>query len=182
MFRHYVCIDICVSPLQDSDMGKRSAFIQIRVTPGEKTALKRLAESAGQDLSSYVLSRSLPPARMRVDELLQQVLEGEDHRFILAELNEVLAGLAPAELPDAVGSADLGGLSPFLRNYVAAMVEHACRLKGIAPPAWAGSVEPLEHPFFATPLRSLRLHLLRTSPVAFKRRNLFVDSTVGARV
>jgi hypothetical protein len=55
-------------------------------------------------------------------------------------------------------------------------------MKGVTPPTWAGSVEPLDRPHFATPLRSLRLHLLRASPVPFKRRNIFVDSSVGARV
>jgi hypothetical protein len=43
-------------------------------------------------------------------------------------------------------------------------------------------VPPLDEPHFATPLRGLRLHLLRASPVAFKRRNIFVDSSVGDRV
>jgi hypothetical protein len=36
-------------------------------------------------------------------------------------------------------------------------------------------------PFFATRLKSLRPHLLRTTPVAFRRRNIFADSTIGAR-
>ncbi len=166
-------------------MSKRSAYVQIRVTPREKAVLKALAQAAGQDLSSYLLARSLPSNRLRFDELLRRLREdGEaaDRRFVLAELNDLLAALAPVEFPDAVGGADLTGLSPFLRNYVAAMVEQACRLKGVASPAWTASVEPLDRPYFAAPLRGLRLHLLRASPVAFKRRNLFVDSSVGARV
>ena len=55
-------------------------------------------------------------------------------------------------------------------------------LKGVAPPAWTGRVDPLEAPWFATSLKTVRLHLLRSAPVAFRRRNLFVDSSVGARV
>ncbi len=69
-----------------------------------------------------------------------------------------------------------------MRNYVAAMVEQAAHMKRVRPPAWTARVEPLETPWFATSLESLRLHLLRASPVPFKRRNLFVDSAVGARV
>ncbi len=163
-------------------MSRRSEFVQIRVTPEEKAVLKNLSESSGQDLSSYILSRSLPSNRLRFHELLRLLREDVDRRFVLAELNELLASLAPVEFPDAVGTAELTGLSPFLRNYVAAMVEQACRLKGVTPPPWTGPVEPLERPHFASPLRSLRLHLLRASPVPFKRRNIFVDSSVGARV
>jgi len=37
-------------------------------------------------------------------------------------------------------------------------------------------------PWFAVPFPSLRPYLLRVSPVAFKRRNIFIDSTVGDRV
>jgi hypothetical protein len=163
-------------------MSRRSAFVQIRVTPEEKATLMGLAASSGQDLSSYILSRSLPPNRLRFEEILRLLRDDADHRFALAELNDMLAGLAPVEFHDAVGTADLSGLSPFLRNYVAAMVEHGSRLKHINPPPWTSSVEPLERPHFASSLRSLRLHLLRASPVPFKRRNIFVDSSVGARV
>jgi len=95
--------------------------------------------------------------------------------------NDLLAGLAAAELVDAVAEADLARLSPFQRNYVAAMVEQAAHLKGARPPAWAARVEPLEEPWYATPMRSLRLHLVRASPVPFKRRNLYVDTSVGGR-
>lgn len=163
-------------------MSRRSAFVQIRVTPEEKATLLDLAGSAGQDLSRYVLSRALPAHRLRFEEILRTLRAGRDHRFALAELNDLLAGLAPVEFPDAVGAADLSGVPAFVANYVAAMVEHAAQLAGIEPPAWTMSVEPLERPHFATALRSLRLHLLRSSPLPFKRRNIFVDSSVGARV
>jgi hypothetical protein len=43
-------------------------------------------------------------------------------------------------------------------------------------------VKPLERPWFASSLKSLRLHLLTASPPPFRRRNLFVDSTIGDRV
>ena len=42
-------------------MTRKSEQIQIRVTPHQKAALKRRAKHAGQDVSSYVLSRTLPP-------------------------------------------------------------------------------------------------------------------------
>jgi len=40
----------------------------------------------------------------------------------------------------------------------------------------------LAEPWFATTLQSLRLHLLRVAPAAFRRRNLFVDAGAGGRV
>ena len=163
-------------------MSTRSAFVQIRVTPAEKATLKRLAQSSGQDLSSYILSMSLPATRLRFEEILGLLRDEEDHRFALAELNDLLSGLAPMEFPGTVHSADLAGLSPFLQSYVAAMVEHAAQLKEVAPPSWTRSVGALPLPWFAAPLLGLRLHLLRASPVPFKRRNLFVDASVGGRV
>lgn len=163
-------------------MTSKSQHLQIRVTPRQKAALKRLAAAAGQDLSSYVLSQVLPPSRMRFEQLIAQLGNEPEHRYVLAELNDLLSALAPAEFSASVAHADLAPLSPFLRNYVAAMVEQASYQKGVSPPPWTASVEPLEMPKFAAPLHSLRLHLLRASPVPFKRRNLFVDAAIGDRV
>lgn len=163
-------------------MASKSQHLQIRVTPCQKASLKRLAAGAGKDVSSYVLSRALPSARLRFEELLSLLGDGAEHRYALAELNDFLSALAPGELREATGHADLSRLSAFLQNYVAAMVEQACYRRGAPPPAWTCRVVPLETPYFAAPLKSLRPHLLRASPVPFKRRNLFVDAAVGARV
>jgi uncharacterized protein (DUF1778 family) len=163
-------------------MATRSAHLQIRISPEDKRTLKRLARAAGQELSSYVLSRALPAHRLRFEEILASLAEDDDHRYALAELNDLLTALAPVELPDAIEHADVADLSPFLRNYVAAMVELAAHRSGLPPPPWAREIPPLEEPHFVTPLKSLRLHLLKSSPVPFKRRNIFVDASLGARV
>lgn len=163
-------------------MNAKTRQLQIRVTPEQKAELKRRARRVGMDVSAYVLARVLPPTRGRFTNLLSALRDDEEDRYVLAELNDLLAALAPIEFHDAVGDADLGGLSPLLRNYVAAMVEQAAHQKRVAPPGWVHEIEPLAEPYFATPLRSLRPHLLRSSPVPFKRRNLFVDSGVGDRV
>ena len=164
-------------------MGRKTQQLQIRISPEQKATLRRRAALAGQDLSTYVLARVLPEGRQRFAELLRGLDGDEDQRrFWLAELSELLGRLAPLELAAALETADLGDLSPFLRNYVAAMVEHAAHGKGIEPPAWVRAVEPLEEPRFAVAFASLRPHLLGAAPVAFKRRNIFVDSSVGDRV
>jgi uncharacterized protein (DUF1778 family) len=160
----------------------KSDYLQIRVTPRQKALVKRAAASAGQDVSAYILARVIPDAALKFTDLVGALRDAEDHRYVLAELNDFLSGLAPSELRDAVERADVRGLSPFLANYVAAMVEHASHRKGVPPPPWTREVAPLDAPWFATPMKALRLHLLRASPVAFKRRNLFVDASVGARV
>ncbi|HEX4961517.1 MAG TPA: hypothetical protein VF173_11805 [Thermoanaerobaculia bacterium] len=122
--------------------------------------------------------------QIRITQLLE-ALRGDDDRpsFALAELNDFLSGLTAGELCGAVEHADLTGLTPYLRNYVAAMVELAAHRRDVPPPAWVRDVEPMEmEPRFATPLAGLRLHLLRTAPVPFKRRNIFIDSSIGDRV
>lgn len=164
-------------------MATKSTQLQIRVTPGQKAELKRLARHAGQDVSTYVLTRALPEARARFEELVHTFQEA-DRRFVLAELNDLLASLTGAQLRHATAAPppELGILSPLLQNYVAAMVEQAAEQRKVAAPGWTGEVPPLEVPYFATQLRSLRPYLLGVAPVPFKRRNIFVDAGVGARV
>ena len=163
-------------------MGAKSEFLQIRLTLEEKARLRRLARAAGQDLSSSVLARALPASHSRFADLLRSLGESDDHRFSLAELNDFLTALAPVEAGQALAHADVERLSPFLANYVAAMVEQAAYAKGIPAPSWVARVPPLARPYFAAPLPGLRLHLMNASPVPFKKRNLFVDAALGARV
>jgi hypothetical protein len=120
---------------------------------------------------------------MQLAQLLEALRDDDQPGFVLAELNDLLSSLTAGELCSAVEHADLAGLTPYLRNYVAAMVELAAHQRAVPPPAWVRDVEPLERtPHFATPLTGLRLHLLRAAPIPFKRRNIFIDSSVGDRV
>ena len=177
----YECIDKCVAPPDTTLVAGKSDQLQIRVTPADKVALKRLARRAGMDVSAYVLSRVRPPAAATLVDLLNRLGRDAD-RFALAEINDVLSLLAPAEFSAALAGLDVVRLSPWLQNYVTAMIEHAAHQKNAAPPAWVRDVEPLERPWFAVSFASLHPYLLRVAPVAFKRRNLFVDATVGDRV
>ncbi len=161
---------------------RKTEQLQIRVTASQKATLRRLARAAGQDVSSYVLSRALPDHRLRFQELIEALSDEDERRFALAELNDLLAKLSRAELEDTIGEAPVLDLSPYGRNYVAAMVEQAAHRKNIPAPQWLSDIEPLAEPYFAAPLAKLRLHLLRASPVPFRRRNIFVDSGVGDRV
>jgi len=168
-------------------MTTKSRQLQIRVTPAEKAAIRRLANAAGLDASSYVLARALPASASRFDGLLRELMEagGDERSYVLAELNDFLSALSGPELAEAVSpteSAVLGALSDYERNYVAAMVELACARKDRPPPAWTADVRPLDEPRFGTELKSVRPHLLRAAPVPFKRRNIFIDASIGDRV
>lgn len=163
-------------------MSAKSLQLQIRITPEERKTLRRLAREAGQSVSSYVLSRALPEASTRFADLVGRLAGDEDARFLLAELNDLLAGLSPIEFATVVAHAPLGGVSSYHQNYVAAMVELAADRNQVPPPSWVGEVLPLDTPHFAVAMASLRPHLLRASPTAFKRRNIFIDATVGDRV
>ncbi len=159
----------------------KSGQLQIRVSPTEKAAIRRAARRAGLGLSAYVLARVLPLPSRRFHELTQACANPSDAPFALEELNSWLASLAAGELNAAV-SAPPSPLGPYLANYVAAMVEYASAKKGVAPPPWTRATPPLAEPAFGSALMSLRLYLLTHSPAPFRRRNIFIDASVGSRV
>jgi hypothetical protein len=179
---HYVCIDKQRESIRPFGVSGKKEYLQIRMSASEKARLRRFARAAGQDLSSYVLERALPRARTRFQDLLSSLGKSEEARYALAELNDLLSGLPTGELEDTVSNADVRELTPFHANYVAAMIEQACGRAGVDAPPWTRTVEPLERPHFAVSLRSLRPYLLRASPVPFKRRNIFIDVSLGGRV
>jgi hypothetical protein len=163
-------------------MKPKSSQLQIRVTDAQKAALQRLAQQARMDMSSYVLSRVLPTAAARFAECIEAAGTPGMAGYGLAELNSFLSNLSAAELREAVASEPTLPSDAYVANYVAAMVEYACHRQGIAVPIWVKSVRPLDEPVFATALQSLRLHLLTHSPPPFRRRNIFIDSSLGDRV
>jgi hypothetical protein len=166
----------------DMDKSAKSEQLQIRVSRKEKTAIQRAALRAGMDMSGYVLSRVLPVPASQFRSLVEACVGAPSPRFALAELNSLLSTLTAEELRDAILEAPPTGLTPFLRNYIAAMVEYACAKRALAVPKWTRMVEPLPEPVFATKLQSLRMHLLTHSPPPFRARNIFIDATLGGQV
>jgi uncharacterized protein (DUF1778 family) len=157
--------------------------LQIRVTAPEKAAIRSAAERAGMDVSAWVLARLLPPARERFRELTDRLArEPSQRRFTLAALNDLLTDTPAEAFRDAVSEPPTERLDAWAANYVAAMVETAAHRHRVPSPDWTLTVTPLNRPVFGSPLQSLRLHLLVAAPPAFKRRNIFVDSSVGDRV
>jgi uncharacterized protein (DUF1778 family) len=163
-------------------MSARTAQLQIRVTPGEKATLKRLALAASMDVSAYVLRRALPKAADSFAAIIAALRQGEDRRYALAAWDDALAALTPAEFGTALERVDLDGIDAVAQNYLAALVELVAHEKQVPPPAWTSQVAPLEEPHFATTLRKMRGYLLRVTAVPFKRRNVFTERGVARRV
>ena len=103
-------------------------------------------------------------------------------RLALAELNDFLSKLSAHEFRIAVAQPPASQLEKLWANYVAAMVEITAHTLHVQPPAWTKNIVALPVPHFASEMMSLRLHLLLASPPPFRRRGIFIDSTVGDRV
>jgi len=156
--------------------------LQIRVSAREKAAIQAAARRAGMDMSAYVLARVLPDSQSRAQALLDRMNSAATRKLALAEFSSWLNDLSGAELEQAVQLSPAETLPAEVRNYLAAMVELACARQRIAVPAWTREIAPLREPHFASALVGLRLHLLKNSPAPFRRRNLFVDTSVGGQV
>lgn len=160
----------------------KTAQVQIRVTPAQKRELERCARAAGLDLSSWMLGRLVPPRRAAFGSLVRALASQRDSSYVLAELGELLSTSERAELGAVVETLPMVRLDELAANQLAAMVETITTKQGVKAPAWVNDIEPLREPWFPTNLLSLRMHLLCNAPPAFKRRNIFVDSTFEDRV
>lgn len=164
-------------------MNRRNHYLQIRTTAAEKAAIRRGATRAGMEMSQWVLDKVLPAPQRRFQQCASALGEApENRRFALAELNDFLAGLSRSQLAAAVAEAPAVSLDPYTAAYMAAMVETAAYRQGLEPPAWTAAMPALAEPVFASELPGLRLYLLTHSPPPFRRRNIFIDSSVGDRV
>jgi hypothetical protein len=160
----------------------KTAQLQIRVSAEEKRLIAHAAQRAGMDMSSYVLKRILGVHETRMQEVIRLVGNDETRRYGYTELNDFLVSLSVPELRRAVASRPFDSLSPEAANYVTAMIEQACAGAGIEMPAWTQEIKPLDTPMFGSQLPGLRLHLLASAPAPFKRRNVFIDTSIGGRV
>ena len=171
-----------VSLARHSRMPRKTAHLQIRVTAAQKARLRQLARQSGQDVSAYVLAQTLPPAAERFQRAVNGLRDETNGRYAFAEVSDALTALGAAALERTVAAVDTSGLSEFAENYLAATVDHLCNARRVPIPAWSRNVPPLATPWFAVAFASLRPHLLRSSPVAFRRRNLFIDAGPDSRV
>lgn len=156
--------------------------LQIRLSASEKSAIKNRARLANMDMSSWVLSNIFPSQQKYFHDLLVKLGESQNKKLLLADLHDFLEKLEANEFKQTLESSPVTELGNYLNNYVAAMIEHAAYKKRAAIPDWINNISPLQKPVFGSDLKSLRLYLLSHSPAAFRRRNIFIDSSIGERV
>ena len=157
-------------------MHTKTSQLQIRVSPTQKAALKRLADAAGVSVSAFVLERALPRTHEGVSVRIRQLAGGKNLIKALSDFMLHLSTLSHEEFEGGVAAAELAELTPLQLNCAAAAVEQEAWRRGLAPPTWTRTIPPLDRPYFAWGLRSLRPRLLRVAPAAFKRRNVYVPS------
>lgn len=156
--------------------------LQIRVSSQEKTAIARYAKSAKMGISQWVLSKALPPAQQKFQELLSRLNSAAHSKYVLAQIHDMLNAASADEFELMTAQPPGILLADYLANYVAAMIEYTAMQKGRKAPSWVSQVPPLRNLVFGSDLKSLRLYLLTHSPPPFRRRNIFIDATVGQRV
>ncbi len=162
---------------------RKTEQLQIRVTVQEKELIQARAARAGCDVSKWILLQLLPTAEQAFQQVCKELADNPHSRsHTLAQLNDLLTGLSSRNFDIALQYPPTSKLHDFESAYVAAMIEQAAWVREINPPAWTVRVKGVDQPWFASSLFSLRLHLLLSSPPPFRRRNLFVDSTIGDRV
>lgn len=171
-----------LSLVKATSPASKSQQLQIRVSPTQKRAIQRQAEKARMSMSAWILSRVLPSSRDTFQGLIAELSAADDPRFAFADLLDWLGALDADALEAAIAEPPEARLDRYWETYLAATVEHAAAACGAEVPGWAREVPPLDEPVFGSSLESLRLHLLRSAPPAFARRNLFVDASVGDRV
>jgi hypothetical protein len=133
-------------------------------------------------MSAYVLTRVLPVRAVEFERLVSACADPETLRFALSALGRWLETLDRRELAEAVAARPALDREGYVANYIAAMVETASVSSGVSPPAWVATIAALREPVFGSALEALRLHLLTHSPPPFRRRNLFIDASLGERV
>jgi hypothetical protein len=100
--------------------------MQIWLSAREKAAIRSAAKRAGMDMSAYVLRRVLSASAAEFRELIEACRSPVASALALAELNSLLSRLTAMELTDAIAAPPMVILTPFLANYIAAMIESVC--------------------------------------------------------
>jgi hypothetical protein len=112
-------------------------------------------------------------------DLAREIARANRMSYPIAELNDLLTAATGPQVEN-LPRPEIE--DPYRLNYVTAMVELAAHRTGVVPPLWTASVTPLAEPAFIDRSLNLRAHLLTASPVPFRRRNIFIDTSLGGRV
>lgn len=159
----------------------KTDFIQIRISKDEKKRFAKLAKLQGQSLSEWIISKlSSDSSSIEIKKIYAKLRKAEDSSYILALLNDYLMNMPELlwndALKDSPENIDIENLC-----YIASMIERATEIRGLELPQWVKDIGPLSKPYFGSKLKNLRMYLLINSPIAFRKRNIFIDASVGDR-
>jgi hypothetical protein len=124
----------------------------------------------------------LPQSHDRFQELVAALAKSDDRSYAFAELADYLRVLPVREFQRAVAFVPKAKLDSATLNHLAGMIELASERRDVEPPGWTREVPIPAMPTFGSSLASVRLYLLTRAPVAFRRRNIFVDASIDERV
>ena len=156
--------------------------IQLRISAREKGMIMQAALRAGMTMSEWILETVLPAKQQRYQTLIRKIATAKEHSYVFAELNDLLNVSSAKELESILATPFVAKLDSYQQNYLAAMLEVAAHKRSVKVPLWLSEIPGLDDPVFGTKLNSLRMYLLLRAPAPFRRRNIFIDATIGDRV
>ena len=133
-------------------------------------------------MSSWVLSKISNNQSKEFLRVVEKLVSSKKQSYIYAEIHDLLMKCGNNIFNKTIESSPTVELNSFQINYVAAMVEYRAMQLNEKIPAWCSEITTLDTPYFGSSLKSLNLYLLLNSPLAFRKRNIFIDSSVGQRV
>ncbi len=160
----------------------KDEFLQIRLSSKQKEIIRGAAKNAKTDMSSWVLAKIINNQSEEFLKVVEKLVSSQKQSYNYAEIHDLLMKLDNNVFSKTVEFSPTKELNSFQLNYIAAMVEQRAMQLSEKAPSWCSDIKSLEAPCFGTSLKSLNLYLLLNSPLAFRKRNIFIDSTVGQRV
>lgn len=113
----------------------------------------------------------------------QRVQAGEDLRFAVRELLDEFALRGRDDLRAAALAEEPARVDEHVDAYLGALAEHLARTCDLPAPSWAMAQDrALDHMWFPGVARGFRPTALRESPVAFRRRGIFIARGALSRV
>jgi hypothetical protein len=161
----------------------KDTHLQIRLSKAQKALIFKSAKTCGKDVSKWVLEKILLDKRKEFFEICKRLSVNIKNRsFSFAELSDFLFQLSKHDFSETLSYRPDISMSDENWNIISAMIENIAHKNNFPCPSWVRDVPPLENPLFATELTSLKTYLLINAPIAFRKRNIFVDASVGDRV
>ena len=128
-----------------------------------------------------VVSHTIHPRPESLHELSLTVRTGERFDPLLREFLDYFYGADTARRQSAIRAEPLR-LSALQDAYLAAVAEHLALRFKLAIPAWSDApCRFLDQPFFAGAMEGLKPLLIVESPLAFRRRLIFVSHDALSR-